>query len=59
MKAFKPLILAALAAPLAVLPAMAQIQTGGVQGDPDKTTTASVKDSIPAMKGGHFTVPTQ
>jgi penicillin-binding protein 2 len=26
---------------------------------PEKTTTASVKDPIPAMKGGHFTVPAQ
>ncbi len=26
---------------------------------PEKTTTAAVKDPIPAMKGGHFTVPAQ
>jgi penicillin-binding protein 2 len=26
---------------------------------PEKTTTATVKDPIPAMKGGHFTVPAQ
>ena len=26
---------------------------------PEKTTTASVKDPVPAMKGGHFTVPAQ
>jgi penicillin-binding protein 2 len=26
---------------------------------PEKTTTVAVKDPIPAMKGGHFTVPAQ
>jgi penicillin-binding protein 2 len=26
---------------------------------PEKITTASVKDSVPTMKGGHFTVPAQ
>jgi hypothetical protein len=26
---------------------------------PDKTTTAAVKDPVPAMGGGHFTVPAQ
>jgi hypothetical protein len=26
---------------------------------PEKTTTAAVKDPVPAMKGGHFTVPAQ
>ncbi len=26
---------------------------------PEKTTTAAVKDPVPAMKGGHFTVPVQ
>jgi hypothetical protein len=37
---FKPLMLAALAMPLAVMPVMAQqIQTGGAPSDPNKTTT--------------------
>jgi hypothetical protein len=41
MKSFKPLIIAAAtAASFAVLPAMAQIQTGGAPADNDKTTTA-------------------